>query len=86
MSNRRRQNFRANDTEYGIEAHSGPFDDTLAEEYQHVNPAGPDDVPVRRRGRGGRRSGPVHHQMVQGQHQESHVGNVMSGQGKELQL
>ena len=29
---------------------------------------------------------PVHHQMVQGQHQESRVGNVMSGQGKELQF
>ena len=26
------------------------------------------------------------HQMVQGQHQGGHVGNVMSGQGKELQL
>ena len=57
MSNRRRQNLRANDPEYGIKSHSGPVDDTLAEEDQHVNPAGPDDIPVRRRGRGGRRRG-----------------------------
>ena len=57
MSNRRRQNLRANDPEYGLESQSVPVDDTLAEEYQHVNPAGPDDVPVRRRGRGGRRRG-----------------------------
>ena len=57
MSNRRRQNIRITESEDATDAHSGSVDDTLAEEYQNIHPAGPDDIHMRRRGRGGRRRG-----------------------------
>ena len=46
MSNRRRQNIRTMDPEDATVGHSGSVDDTLAEEYQNIRPAGPDDVPT----------------------------------------
>ena len=45
MSSRRRQNIRTMDAEDATVGHSGSFDDTLAEEYQNIRPAGPDDFP-----------------------------------------
>ena len=42
--------MRTIDPEDAIVGHSGSVDDTLAEEYQNIHPAGPDDVPMRRRG------------------------------------
>ena len=33
------------DPEDATVGHSGSVDDTLAEEYQNIHPAGPDDVP-----------------------------------------